>query len=284
MILFQDLYKDYLKQIKDKVSDSTIKTYLYRLKAMEKALPVQDVTKIDMEMVQKSVDGLYDAYEPKTIHAIYDAFRAVMDDAKRKGIICKNPCEDVRLPVLDKPKRRKRLSMQELQTFLVFVAPYRDIFLPAYIACQTGLGRSDVLNLKWLNIDFQNQKINMEKSVISKDSQSVIKTKNIPMANQLSELLYIEKGRRKQEKRNVEEEYVCQTVTGGIMKPEYFDRRFRKFVSENKDRFPDDLQFKDLSRMNLFIRGAEMLSDNTEYESFQIIPQHYIVDSSRIAA
>ena len=82
-----------------------------------------------------------------TIARIFHVLRAVLDDAKRDGLIARNPARLVKQPTVIKPEAR-HLSPSEVSSLLNAAEGWRVHPLLTLIA-KTGLRKGEALALRW---------------------------------------------------------------------------------------------------------------------------------------
>jgi integrase len=87
---------------------------------------------------------------PRTIRLTMGCGRRVFRDAVRDGVIKTNPTEFVELPT-GRPKEMRTWTPQEVQTFAKVSARHR--LAPAWRLTLAGLRRSEVMGLRWSDLD-----------------------------------------------------------------------------------------------------------------------------------
>ncbi len=94
-----------------------------------------------------------------TVHADFMLLRRVFKTALRKwGYgLASNPIEQVQIPSPHKPRKR-RLIGDEKERLLTAASSQRNIYIAPIIefAIETGMRRSEILNLRWINVDLDN--------------------------------------------------------------------------------------------------------------------------------
>ncbi len=91
-----------------------------------------------------------------TVHADFMLLRRVFKTALRKwGYgLASNPIEQVQIPSPHKPRKR-RLIGDEKERLLTAASSQRNIYITPIIefAIETGMRRSEILNLRWVDVD-----------------------------------------------------------------------------------------------------------------------------------
>ena len=106
--------------------------------------------------------------DPKTVLEVHLVVRAALGDATRRGILARNPAE-----IAHAPKRRPLQSAElrswnavQLNAFLDLAAAHR-MFPAFWLAANTGMRRGEVLGLRWGDIDLDERRLSVNRSLIS---------------------------------------------------------------------------------------------------------------------
>ena len=123
---------------------------------------VTDILNID---IQEAVNTLQK--EGRAASSMRDALgrvRECLESAKRNKIISENPCFEIVVPWENKKKKIRFLSVEEQRLFLQTVEDnwYKEMF---YIMFLTGMRIGEVGGLKWKDVDFKNNCININRSL-----------------------------------------------------------------------------------------------------------------------
>lgn len=97
---------------------------------------------------------------PATIRAVYGIVSEVLYKASQKGILNKSILDDIALPRM--PKKLRVWASNEIETFLnapQIILNLTRHFIGFNISLQTGMRMSEVLGLRWSDIDFDGKKI-----------------------------------------------------------------------------------------------------------------------------
>lgn len=177
-------------------------------------------------------------------------FHAALKYAVKKELLDDNPCDHA-----DRPKQEKYhasfYSEDELKKLLTATKD-ESIYIPIMLAAYYGLRRSEVLGLKWSNIDFQSKTISISHKVVeAKVNGKYRQTGFDKMKNQSSnrtlplipevesELLK----HRSQQRRNAQilgtayshehYDYVCTDNLGSLLRPNFITVQFGKILKKN---------------------------------------------------
>lgn len=136
-----------------------------------------------------------------------------------------------------------------------------SIFLPTYLCTVYGFRRSEVLGLKWHNIDFENETIWIRETLqqstkeISGQSNYTSETKTessnrtLPMIPKVKQLLLEQKERQERNREflktgYIESDYVCTFDNGKELTPNYLTKKFHLLIKKQNE-FPQ-IRFHDL--------------------------------------
>ncbi|MGM0168930.1 hypothetical protein IGI39_004685 [Enterococcus sp. AZ135] len=198
--------KDQQKTVKASTfSDYCYKLSHYLLPFLGK-LPLYQVT---TDKIQETVESFIEKrLSPNSIQIIVCLLKKTLNDAKKKGLVYKNPCNAVQLP---KRMRRKvhALTIEQQRALMETVNQCDDDKSQAVtLALNTGMRIGEVAALKWKNIDFSRGvisithtcnriQINREtKTLLNYDSvKSAASHRIIPMNQKVRRLLKRLKGK-----------------------------------------------------------------------------------------
>ena len=161
-----------------------------------------DITNMD---IQRVVNQLAD--EGKSSTTIRDCLGRTRDcfaGAVNNGIIPINPCIEIVLPRMGGKKEERRfLSTDEQKAFLNVASEgwYKEMF---YIMFLTGMRVGEIGGLMWEDVDFENGKINInrslsclyydgEKSLVLTEPKTVNSYRSIPFMGEAREMLLSQK-------------------------------------------------------------------------------------------
>ena len=106
-----------------------------------------------------------DDYAPKSINNVLTMIKSIMNFAVDNGYLVKNPIEKVKKLKLPQ-KEMKFLNTDEIETVLKTAQEFYPKFYPLLLtAIMTGMRQGELLALQWKDIDFENKKITVNKSL-----------------------------------------------------------------------------------------------------------------------
>lgn len=140
-----------------------------------------------------------------------------LESAKNNRIIEVNPCFDIQVPWMKKNTKRRFLSQVEEERFMEAAENswYKEMY---YIMFHTGLRVGEVGGLRWRDIDFKNQCINVTNALacnyikgVKVQKLTTLKTQNsyrkIPFIGQVEEMLLSQKEKQKKLKEDLRSRY-----------------------------------------------------------------------------
>lgn len=179
-------------------------------------------------------------YSVKTVRNIHALLHLALDQARREGMIAKNPADDAKLPsarpkdyTIPTPEQMKRL-LGELRGV--------DCFLVILTCAVMGCRRGEALGLYWSDIDFEESKLEFKRALIINNlTNSVeigeLKTKNARRALPLPELLRAELMKVKQSKEKaargagkhvISSPFVFTNIEGKPFRPDSITQAFKR--------------------------------------------------------
>ena len=108
------------------------------------------------------------ALTPKTVYELHLVIRGALTDALRLGLVTKNVALAAQSPLIDAARRPEARSWteDELRQFLRAASGHR--FFPLlWLSAMTGMRRSEVLGIKWEDIDFKRQRLSLNRVLVA---------------------------------------------------------------------------------------------------------------------
>lgn len=179
-------------------------------------------------------------YTPKTVRNVHAVLRMALDQARRDGLIFRNPAEDVKMPpakpleyTIPEPEQLQRL-LSELRHSEYYLA----ILTCALLACRRG----EALGLYWSDIDFDAGTVELKRALITNNLTHTVeigelKTKNarrtLPLPDALRVSLLAERERRAQAANAagthvMDTPFVFADVTGKPFRPDSITQAFKR--------------------------------------------------------
>lgn len=196
-MLFSVFAEEWLKKFAEKELSST--TYAnYESKLTTNILPVIGHVRMDeinTLMLQTLMDELKRKDDSSTELSFYTKFdvyrtlRSIFKYAVQWNVLVKNPLEGV-----NKPKNRNKKEVNaydENEVATIFNALIEEPFkwrIFAMLAIVAGIRRGENLALEWSDIDFENSRIDIHKSIVSADGKTEIKETKTDSSNRLVSL------------------------------------------------------------------------------------------------
>ena len=210
------------------------------------------------EHVQKMVnDMIARGLSPKNIRETYNNINAAMKKAVILRMIPFNPCEGVVLPKL----KRYKAKVYDLEMIhrLLDVAKGTEMYLPILLCVTAGLRRGELLALRWHNIDFKNNVLQVRSNMVRGEEDFIIKSpkteagiRDIRVGSEVMAVL------REERKRYLEDaimqgigfqnlNFVIHQKNGAPIRPDSMSQKWRRFLENN--RLPS-IRFHDLRHSN----------------------------------
>ena len=210
------------------------------------------------EHVQKMVnDMIARGLSPKNIRDTYNNINAAMKKAVILRMIPFNPCEGVVLPKL----KRYKAKVYDLEMIhrLLDVAKGTEMYLPILLCVTAGLRRGELLALRWHNIDFKNNVLQVRSNMVRGEEDFIIKSpkteagiRDIRVGSEVMAVL------REERKRYLEDaimqgigfqnlNFVIHQKNGAPIRPDSMSQKWRRFLENN--RLPS-IRFHDLRHSN----------------------------------
>ncbi len=140
-------------------------------------MPILGAVKIRRLTIQQ-IEALYerklrptDGTRPlsaKTVLELHVVIRGALTDAHRKGVVSRNVGVLAAAPKLRNipPIEPRAWTEDQLRTFLRAAADHR--FYPAFrLATTTGMRRSELLGLKWSDVDWQRSTVSINRGLVA---------------------------------------------------------------------------------------------------------------------
>ena len=193
--------------------------------------------------VQKMVNDMQArGLSPKNIRDTFNNINAAMKKAVVLRYIPFNPCEGVVLPKLKK-YRAKVYDNQMIHT-LLDTASGTDMYLPVLLGVTVGLRRGEMLALRWDDIDFKTNTINVRNNMVNGENGIIIKApkseagiRDIKVGDEVmaelkkARLKYMEDALTSPIFQNLN--FVIRQEDGSPLHPDSMTRKWSRFLKDN---------------------------------------------------
>ena len=154
--------------VRDNYAYSTFKSYKTRLK--KHILPgigdirIGNLKKMDVQNLVFDLKNQHNPLSGNTIRLVRSFLNCVLDFAVDMEIIGRNVSDRIKLP--KQAKYQPRIYTKIEIKNLLQAAKGTKLYLPILLAVKTGLRRSEILALRWKDIDFDSKTITVTKTTI----------------------------------------------------------------------------------------------------------------------
>ena len=250
-----DYFNQWLDRIKLEVKPNTFRGYENNMRKHiipyfeKKKIPLQELKPYHLEdyytykLTNNSNLTTNETLSVTTIKHHHQNISNALSDAVRRGIIYANPASSVKPPKAEKYKA-EFLNPEQVDNLLLLVKG-TVIEIPVILCAMYGFRRSEVLGLKWSNVDFVNRTITVAETLQQHTGGSYTDTpktdssyRTLPMLNSVYTLLEAHKRLQNERKRilgdnYIESDYVCTWNDGKIISPNYLTTQFNKIIKNS---------------------------------------------------
>ncbi|MBA3267340.1 MAG: site-specific integrase [Acidimicrobiia bacterium] len=105
--------------------------------------------------------------DPKSVLEVHVIVRKALADAARKRLVVRNVANDAEAPQRRRPKRQVHAwTPEQLTTFLAAASQHR-LFAAFWVAAATGMRRSELLGLRWEDVDLDAGRLSVHRALVS---------------------------------------------------------------------------------------------------------------------
>lgn len=165
--VFLELWIEKVK--KPRVREASYITYKSFLdKHLVPALGRIEISKLQPQQVQQFLSGLLESgLAPGTVQYAHTVLKMALEQAVKWGMVARNVAALVDPPT-GRPEERPVLSADEARQFLQTVAGERNAIVYS-LALYLGMRRGEILGLRWTDIDWKKQRIQIRKTLLRID-------------------------------------------------------------------------------------------------------------------
>jgi integrase len=117
-------------------------------------------------LAEGRADGM-GGLDPKSVLEVHVIVRKALADATRRGLVVRNVADTAEAPKRRRPKRQVRSwTAEQLRVFLD-AARHHRLFPAFWLAATTGMRRSEVLALRWEDLDFDAARLSVHRALVS---------------------------------------------------------------------------------------------------------------------
>lgn len=152
-------------------------------------------------------------YSPKTIRHVHNVLSSAFKQAVKWKMLMQNPCDFCDLPRQVRSEM-KCFTPDEAKLFLE-AAKNEKFYALFYLAIETGMRPEEYLGLKWLDIDFEQKSLSVQRALVERKGGGFIfdelKTsrsrRSIPLSNSLINVLKIHRRNQIEERMKLGTNY-----------------------------------------------------------------------------
>lgn len=241
-ILYKDFLQDWLKDKKISVKKTTFDTYESLVNTLITPnlgqLKLSDIT---ARHIQSFIRDLIieHSLSDESSQKVYTIIKDSLNSAIKFDLLAKNVCDKVDRPKIQK-KEMKVWNLDEVQRFLN-TAKNDHAFIVFHLALTTGMRQSEILGLRWKNVDLKNGVIYVREQLERYTHNfTSVKTKasnrNIAIPQETVSELMKQKKMISEEKFMANNEYtnldlVCPTSVGTPYLPSNLTKIFKRLTN-----------------------------------------------------
>ena len=255
-ILFTEFTKQWLASKQNKLEKSTYEGYMSYIDCH--ILPYFEKLNLNLdEVTPKHIKGFYEnrfkngrkdgkgGLSVRSIKKYGAVLKQIFKDAVVTEQITRNPATGVPYPKNEKPEFKGIFLTGEEANRMLQAFAGHELQAMVYVTLYYGLRRSEALGLRWSSIDFENNIIKIEHTVVKvlsieyKDNtKSKTSKRTLPLLSDVREVL-LKLKERQAENRNIfgntykESDYIFAWQDGKLYRPEYVTRAFQRVLKRN---------------------------------------------------
>lgn len=253
-ITYNDFMKEWLQSKSLKLKQVTYDNYAYHInKNIAPDLGKLQMQKITVNMIEKFYIKLlnHKKLSPRTILDVHKIVKSSLDTAVKRRYIAYNHAVDAEKPKMEK-KEMSTWPLDQVKTFMKMAHKDR-LYIVFALALSTGMRQSEILGLRWKDIDFENGKLNVVQTlshngkILSSKTKTIASTRSIFLNEHIMKDLVQHKQIIEKEKEDAVDFYqdnnlVICTAIGTPVIPRNLLRSFYRLMKKaevSKIRFHD---------------------------------------------
>jgi integrase len=243
-ILFVDFMYLWLESVKNSIEPNSYESYNDVITRYVKSYFEGRRVKLQ-KLDPLTIQQMYNHYMDKglsstTVLKIHANVRKALQYAVKMNIIPYNPADRV-----EKPKKRKYIASYYDETqiaALLEAARGEPMYTAILLTAFYGLRRSEVLGLKWKNVDFTNATLTICETVVEyknvyekQSTKTESSRRTLPLTPDIQ--AHLERLREEQAENRaffgreyIENDYVCKRADGAMFRPNYVTERFYHII------------------------------------------------------
>ncbi|WP_096269468.1 tyrosine-type recombinase/integrase [Paucisalibacillus globulus] len=242
----EEFFNKWLDQKKSTVAPGTFEHYeSYMRKHIIPGLGKWKINKLESHHVESFLVEVNEKeLSQRSKKHIFRILSSALKSGRRYGIK-ESIMEDIQAPKVDR-KEIEYWTEDEVHSFMSNLNS-KNHAMPIILALATGMRRGEILGLRWSHIDFEKKKISVNQQ-LKKDNKgkwnlsSQLKTstsyRTIDIDDETIEILKSHKAQQEKDKLKCGPDYennnlVCATSSGGVIRPTYLRTVFNRTVEKS---------------------------------------------------
>lgn len=216
----------------------------------DKDMSIQEIKVKDLNVFYKVLQEEKEL-SPSTIHKIHICIHKAFKDACAEELICFNPAQNTKRPKIQKYENQVLTQGDFLKCLQLFKND--PIEIAVNLAAFLGMRRSEILALKWQDVDIEQGTLNIKRTRVPVKGEVLEKSRcknftshrKLYLPENLKDLL--KKNRDEQRERREffgngyhentkgeDQGYVCCKIDGRPLEPSYITHRFHDIMSKSE--------------------------------------------------
>ncbi len=266
---------------KNKLRSRTFEGYKSLLRChVRKQIGLTRLCDLQAYEIQKMYNGMVKAgYSAKTVRHVHNVLSPALEWAVRMKMVFQNPCDLCELPRIEK---KEMMYFTALETAIFLEAAKTDQYYPAFLlAIETGMRPEEYLGLQWKDIDFDNSRLSVRRSVVPlkgggfafEEPKTKQSRRSIPLSKTSLAALKVHRVKQLESRMKINDVYqdydlVFPSVIGTpIQHQNFYRRHFKKVIrlanekirKENEDRTDKKPELKTIRLYDLRHTMATLL-------------------------